>query len=178
MKHLIRTVALAGALLASGAQAVPFHYNFYGTVQQATYDPVSPFRVTPGRGTPLVGRVYFDTETPDLAPDDPNVGVYGNNGNAAFFLQIELYADSTPLVFTFNDYRIGVVNGPTRDRYTLHGEAGTQARALAGGVTPADLPGFPVTISEPGSYRLASDLRVATRDIPAADLRPRMWSST
>ncbi|GGC02484.1 right-handed parallel beta-helix repeat-containing protein [Pseudoduganella buxea] len=47
----------------------------------------------------------------------------------------------------------------------------TQARALAGGVTPADLPGFPVTISEPGSYRLASDLRVATPNIPAVDLR-------
>ena len=33
-----------------------------------------------------------------------------------------------------------------------------QARALAGNVTPGDAPGFPVTISEPGSYRLASDL--------------------
>lgn len=33
-----------------------------------------------------------------------------------------------------------------------------QARALAGGVTPGDLAGFPVTISQPGSYRLTSNL--------------------
>lgn len=36
----------------------------------------------------------------------------------------------------------------------------TQARAMAGGVTAGDAPGFPVTISEPGSYRLASNLIV------------------
>ena len=35
-----------------------------------------------------------------------------------------------------------------------------QARALVGGVTPGDTPGFPVTISQPGSYRLASNLLV------------------
>jgi len=33
-----------------------------------------------------------------------------------------------------------------------------QARALAGGVTPGDLPGFPVSINAPGSYRLTSNL--------------------
>jgi parallel beta-helix repeat protein len=33
-----------------------------------------------------------------------------------------------------------------------------QARAIAGGVSPADTPGFPVTISQPGSYRLSSNL--------------------
>jgi hypothetical protein len=38
-----------------------------------------------------------------------------------------------------------------------------QSRALAGNVTPGDAPGFPVTISEPGSYRLASDLNVPGR---------------
>ncbi len=32
------------------------------------------------------------------------------------------------------------------------------ARALAGGVTPGDGPGYPVTISQPGSYRLTSNL--------------------
>ena len=37
-----------------------------------------------------------------------------------------------------------------------------QNRALAGGVTPGDLPGFPVTITQPGSYRLASPLNVPT----------------
>jgi hypothetical protein len=35
-----------------------------------------------------------------------------------------------------------------------------QAKSLAGGVTPGDEPGFPVTISQPGSYRLAGNLRV------------------
>jgi hypothetical protein len=36
----------------------------------------------------------------------------------------------------------------------------TQAKAVAGGVTPGDAPGFPVTISAGGSYRLASNLVV------------------
>jgi hypothetical protein len=36
----------------------------------------------------------------------------------------------------------------------------SQARALAGGITSGDLPGYPVTLSRPGSYRLASNLRV------------------
>jgi hypothetical protein len=35
-----------------------------------------------------------------------------------------------------------------------------QARALAGGVTPGDTAGFPVTISQPGSYRLTGNLDV------------------
>jgi hypothetical protein len=34
------------------------------------------------------------------------------------------------------------------------------ARALSGNVTPFDAPGYPVTISQPGSYRLSSDLVV------------------
>jgi hypothetical protein len=33
-----------------------------------------------------------------------------------------------------------------------------QSRALAGGVTPGDAPGFPVTISARGSYRLTGNL--------------------
>jgi hypothetical protein len=36
----------------------------------------------------------------------------------------------------------------------------TQARAMAGGVTPGDAPGFPVTISQPGSYVLSGILTV------------------
>lgn len=34
------------------------------------------------------------------------------------------------------------------------------ARALAGGITPGDTAGYPVTISQPGSYRLTSNLTV------------------
>lgn len=49
-----------------------------------------------------------------------------------------------------------------------------QARALAGGVTPSDTPGFPVTIDTPGSYRLTSNLTVPDADttaiaVPSAD---------
>lgn len=32
------------------------------------------------------------------------------------------------------------------------------ARAVAGGVTPLDTPGFPITLSQPGSYRLTGNL--------------------
>jgi hypothetical protein len=35
-----------------------------------------------------------------------------------------------------------------------------QKRALQGGVSPDDAPGFPVTISQPGSYRLSGNLTV------------------
>jgi hypothetical protein len=35
-----------------------------------------------------------------------------------------------------------------------------QQKALAGGVGPGDEPGFPVTLSEPGKYRLTADLSV------------------
>ena len=36
----------------------------------------------------------------------------------------------------------------------------TQAKAMAGNVTPGDAPGFPVSIARPGSYRLTSNLRL------------------
>src|SRR5688572_26812572 len=36
-----------------------------------------------------------------------------------------------------------------------------QNRAVNGGVTPGDAPGFPITISRPGSYRLASNLNAS-----------------
>ena len=41
-----------------------------------------------------------------------------------------------------------------------------QARALAGGITAGDSPGFPVTISVPGSYRLTSHLDVTGSPAP------------
>jgi hypothetical protein len=36
----------------------------------------------------------------------------------------------------------------------------TQGKANAGNVTPGDAPGFPITLSQPGSYRLATNLTV------------------
>jgi hypothetical protein len=45
------------------------------------------------------------------------------------------------------------------------------ARAFAGGVTPGDTPGYPVTISQPGSYRLTGELRSPTGiGIPGIDI--------
>lgn len=42
-----------------------------------------------------------------------------------------------------------------------------QARALAGGVTPGDTPGFPVTLSQPGSYRLTGNLATGSKGVTA-----------
>ncbi len=42
-----------------------------------------------------------------------------------------------------------------------------QQHALAGGVTPGDAPGFPVTISLPGIYKLSSNLTVPNADTSA-----------
>ncbi|MFT7775817.1 hypothetical protein [Roseateles sp.] len=42
-----------------------------------------------------------------------------------------------------------------------------QNKALAGGVTPGDAPGFPVTISQPGSYRLTGNLNVPSHNYGA-----------
>lgn len=41
-----------------------------------------------------------------------------------------------------------------------------QAKALAGGVTPGDSPGFPVQINSPGSYILTSDLDLSVAPSP------------
>jgi hypothetical protein len=42
-----------------------------------------------------------------------------------------------------------------------------QARVVAGGVTPSDSPGFPVTIDQGGSYRLTSNLTVPNENTSA-----------
>jgi len=46
----------------------------------------------------------------------------------------------------------------------------TQRQAQNGNVTPGDAPGFPVQISRPGSYRLASNLRVPDENTHAIDI--------
>lgn len=45
-----------------------------------------------------------------------------------------------------------------------------QNRALAGNVTPGDTAGFPVTISQPGSYRLSGNLTVGTANVRAIQI--------
>lgn len=46
----------------------------------------------------------------------------------------------------------------------------TQATAMAGGVTSGDSPGFPVTISQPGSYVLSGNLTVPNADTTAIEI--------
>jgi parallel beta-helix repeat protein len=46
-----------------------------------------------------------------------------------------------------------------------------QARALAGGVTASDTPGFPVTIDSPGSYRLTGNLVVPDENTRGIDIQ-------
>lgn len=43
----------------------------------------------------------------------------------------------------------------------------SQVRALKGGVSGGDAPGFPVTLTQPGLYRLTSNLDVRTQSSPA-----------
>ncbi len=45
-----------------------------------------------------------------------------------------------------------------------------QARLTAGGVTAGDTPGAPVTLSQSGSYRLASDLRSLSRAVSVIEI--------
>ena len=54
-----------------------------------------------------------------------------------------------------------ILSGFTTNAFAIDGTVLIdQTRALAGSVTPGDSPGFPVTISRPGSYRLSSNLNV------------------
>src|ERR1022692_224651 len=46
----------------------------------------------------------------------------------------------------------------------------SQVQALAGNVTPGDAPGFPVTISVPGSYRLSGNLTVPDQNTTAIQI--------
>jgi hypothetical protein len=45
-----------------------------------------------------------------------------------------------------------------------------QTRVLAGAVTPGDMPGFPVTIDQPGSYRLTGNLTVPNENTTAIQI--------
>ncbi|WP_425259359.1 hypothetical protein ACPOLB_00700 [Rubrivivax sp. RP6-9] len=45
-----------------------------------------------------------------------------------------------------------------------------QNRILSGNVTPGDAPGFPLTISQPGSYRLAGNLTVPNANTSAIEI--------
>ena len=46
-----------------------------------------------------------------------------------------------------------------------------QVKALAGGVTPGDTPGFPVIIDQPGSYVLTGNLTIDDVEVDAIDVR-------
>lgn len=53
-----------------------------------------------------------------------------------------------------------------------------QNRAMAGNVTPGDAPGFPITISVRGSYRLSGNLTVPDVDTTAIDITSAAGSVT
>ncbi len=44
-------------------------------------------------------------------------------------------------------------------------------KALAGNVTPGDAPGYPITITEPGSYKLTSNLQVGANETGGIDIK-------
>lgn len=46
-----------------------------------------------------------------------------------------------------------------------------QNKALAGNVTPGDAPGFPITLSQPGSYRLAGNLTIGDPFVNVIEIR-------
>lgn len=50
-----------------------------------------------------------------------------------------------------------------------------QAKALAGGVTPGDTPGFPVLVTAPGSYRLTGNLDLRPLGLPASANTDAIW---
>ena len=45
-----------------------------------------------------------------------------------------------------------------------------QSKATVGGVTPGDAPGFPVTLSQPGSYKLSGNLTVPNSNTSAIEI--------
>lgn len=123
MKYFIGGIALACALLAQQAQAVPIHYHFNGTVQQTVFDPDNPFSFPVGPGAQIVGRVNLDTVATDQAPGDPNVGAYTftQGPGAPYFMELELHQGGGTWGFFFNTFTVGIVNGPAMDQYTIHG---------------------------------------------------------
>ena len=71
-------------------------------------------------------------------------------------------------------WRIRVVTGLAVLTCNLYAVDGVvlfnQASALAGNVTPGDTPGFPVTISAPGSYRLTGNLVVTDLSVNVIEI--------
>jgi hypothetical protein len=64
-----------------------------------------------------------------------------------------------------------IFTGSSPDVFAIDGvKLITQASAMAGNVTPGDLPGFPVTISLRGSYKLASDLVLPAAHITGIEI--------
>jgi hypothetical protein len=67
----------------------------------------------------------------------------------------------TPARITIALALVAALAGPSRSASAANGIVEIdQEKALTGGVTPDDAPGFPVTLSEPGSYRLTGDLEI------------------
>src|SRR5215475_10915505 len=94
------------------------------------------------------------------------------------FSPLLLLASLTTLIFTSLELH-GQPSNNTKKTQTPDGVILIdQQRALEGNITPGDTPGFPVLITTPGSYRLASNLVVADANLDAVFVNPEVQDVT
>ncbi len=130
MKHSLLRSAIASCLLLCAAQAsaIPVSVIFQGRLNQAIFDPGSPFGGAIAAGTRFTGRYSFDTAAPD-AIADPTVGSYTSSG-FAYNMSVNIGG----INFVADNFvNVGVVNGATGDQYTVlaqNGGGGGLADAL------------------------------------------------
>lgn len=95
----------------------------------------------------------------------PNGVPFGLDGVQQRLDQMEATLDQ--VVTTLGQVTAGLASLSAKDGRTII----NQERALAGGITPGDAPGFPVTLDEGGSYVFTSDLEVPDVNTSAIILR-------
>jgi hypothetical protein len=94
------------------------------------------------------------------------------------FSTLLMLASLTALIFTSLELQ-GQPTNNTKKTQTPDGVILIdQQRALEGNITPGDTPGFPVLITTPGSYRLASNLVVADANLDAIFVNPEVQDVT
>lgn len=127
MRKLIAGLAAFCALLgtASAQVTIPAHFKFTGVVQQAVFDPSSPYGpIVPGMT--FSGSYYFDISAPDDIAD-PDVGSYTTPWP---FGSMNLNLGN--FHFVADDFsNIGIVNNPGGpDQYTVYAQRGTPGSGL------------------------------------------------
>lgn len=129
MIKLIAGLAAFCALLgtASAQVTIPAHFKFSGVIDQAVFDPSSPYGPI-GPGTPFSGAYYFDISAPDEIAD-PNVGSYTTPWPFG-----SMSININNFHFVADDFsNIGIVDNPGSgpDQYTVYAQRGTP-----GGLSP------------------------------------------